>query len=132
VSFVLCALSLGLEHEQTEYKAQSTKLTCSFKVRMILLFSLLVTGPLVIAVFLYLHKHSSKSKSPMSSLATVHTTLSPDGSVLVNGELWLAKSIDDNLVPEKTKVIVVGLSDHLLLVSRQHRRKLEANRTTSI
>jgi len=99
---------------------------------MILLFSLLVTVPLGVAVFLYLHKHSSKSKSPMSSLATVHTTLSPDGSVLVNGELWLAKSIDDNLVPEKTKVIVVGLSDHLLLVSRQHRRKLEANRTTSI
>jgi len=86
---------------------------------MTLFFSLISLGALSLILFFYLHKHFSKSKSPMSSLATVHTTLSPTGSVFVNGELWLAKSVDGLMIPEKTKVIVVGLSDHLLLVSQR-------------
>jgi membrane-bound ClpP family serine protease len=49
-------------------------------------------------------------------LATVHKTLSPNGSVFVDGELWLAESLDGNLIREKRKVMVIGLRDHLLLV----------------
>jgi membrane-bound ClpP family serine protease len=49
-------------------------------------------------------------------LATVHTTLSPNGSVFVDGELWLAESLDGKLIREKQKVMVMGLRDHLLLV----------------
>jgi len=87
---------------------------------MTLFFSLISLSAISLILFFYLHKHCSKSKSPLSSTATVHTTLCPNGSVFVDGELWLARSSDDNLIPEKTKVTVVGLRDHLLLVSRSH------------
>ena len=84
---------------------------------MIVFFSLLSISGLGITL-LYLHKHASKSKSPISSLATVHTTLCPNGSVLVNGELWLAQSLDGRVIPERTEVTVVGLHNHLLLVNQ--------------
>ena len=83
---------------------------------MILLISLLWIGAVGLILFLFLHKHSSKSRSPVSSSATVHTTLRPNGSVFVDGELWLAESLDGNLIREKQKVMVIGLHDHLLLV----------------
>ncbi|HEY6244151.1 MAG TPA: NfeD family protein [Pyrinomonadaceae bacterium] len=83
---------------------------------MILFISLLSIGAVGLILFLFLHKHSSNSKSPVSSLATVHTALSPNGSVFVDGELWLAESLDGNLIREKRKVMVIGLRDHLLLV----------------
>jgi len=83
---------------------------------MALFISLLSIGAVGLILFLFLHKHSSKSKSPVSSLATVHTALSPNGSVFVDGELWLAESLDGNLIREKQKVMVIGLRDHRLLV----------------
>ena len=85
---------------------------------MILFPSLILLIALGMTVFLFLHKRSSKLQSPMSSLATVHTTLCPNGSVFVDGELWLARSLDGNTILQNTKVMVVGLRDHLLLVSR--------------
>ena len=83
---------------------------------MILFISLLSIGAVGLILFLFLHKHSLKSKSPVLSLATVHRALSPNGSVFVDGELWLAESLDGNLIREKQKVMVIGLRDHLLLV----------------
>jgi membrane-bound ClpP family serine protease len=85
---------------------------------MILFISLLSIGTFGLILFLFLHKHSSKLKSPVSSLATVHTTLSPNGSVFVNGELWLAQSLDSQVIPERAKVTVVGLHNHRLLVTK--------------
>jgi membrane-bound ClpP family serine protease len=87
---------------------------------MALFISLLSIGAAGPILFLFLHKHSSKLKSPVSSLATVHTTLNPNGSVFVDGELWLAKSLDSQVIPERTEVTVVGLHDHLLIVKRSH------------
>ena len=85
---------------------------------MILFISLLSIGAVGLILFLFLHKHSSKSKSPISSLATVHTALSPNGSVFVDGELWLAESLGGQAIPEKTEVTVVGLHNHRLLVTQ--------------
>jgi len=85
---------------------------------MALFISLLSIGAVGLVLFLFLHKHSSKLKSPVSSLATVHTTLSPNGSVFVDGELWLAQSLDGKVIPERTDVTVTGLHGHLLLVSQ--------------
>jgi len=85
---------------------------------MVLFISLLSIGAVGLTLFLFLHKHSSKLKSPLSSLATVHTALSPNGSVFVDGELWLAQSIDSQVIPERAKVTVVGLHNHLLLVTQ--------------
>jgi membrane-bound ClpP family serine protease len=85
---------------------------------MILFLSLLLFPVLGFVLFLHLHKRSSKSQSPISSLATVHTRLAPNGSVLVDGELWLARSIDGNTIPERAQVTVVGLRNHHLLVTQ--------------
>jgi membrane-bound ClpP family serine protease len=85
---------------------------------MILFISLLSIGAVVLILFLYLHKHSSKLESPVSSLATVHTRLSPNGSVFVDGELWLAQSLDSQVIPESSEVTVVGLHNHRLLVTQ--------------
>ena len=85
---------------------------------MILFISLLSIGAVGLILFLFLHKHSSKLKSPVSSLATVHTALSPNGSVFVDGELWLAESLDSQVIAEKTEVTVVGLHNHRLFVTQ--------------
>ena len=85
---------------------------------IILFISLLSIGAVGLILFLFLHKHSSKSKSPVSSLATVHTALSPNGSVFVDGELWLAESLDRQVIPESSEVTVVGLHNHRLLVTQ--------------
>ena len=85
---------------------------------MALFISLLSIGAVGLILFLFLHKHSSKLKSPVSSLATVHTALSPNGSVFVDGELWLAESLDSQVIAEKTEVTVVGLHNHRLLVTQ--------------
>jgi membrane-bound ClpP family serine protease len=87
---------------------------------MVLFVSLLLIGAFGLTLFLFLHKHSAKVKSPLASLGTVHTALTPNGSVFVDGELWMARSHDGNVISENDRVIVVGLLDHLLLVSRSH------------
>lgn len=83
-----------------------------------ILLSLLSLGTFGLVFFLYLHKRTSKSKSPLSSAGAVHTTLCPSGSVFVDGELWLAQSFDGSTILQKTQIIVVGIRNHLLLVSR--------------
>ena len=87
---------------------------------MIILFSILFLAALGVLLYLYLHKRSAKLQSPISSLATVHTPLTPNGSVLVRGELWLACSVDGNSIAERVEVTVVGLRDHQLLVAQNH------------
>ena len=46
----------------------------------------------------------------------VNTKLDPDGSILIDGELWLARSKHGAVVDSRKKVIVVGAQGHLLLV----------------
>jgi|GEM_PF-1468055 len=83
-----------------------------------ILFSLISLIAISLTLLLYLHKRSARPHSPISLPATVHTTLCPNGSVLVNGELWLAQSLDGKVIPERTEVTVTGLHDHLLLVTQ--------------
>jgi len=46
----------------------------------------------------------------------VNTKLDPDGSILIDGELWCARSKHGAVVDPTKKVIVVGAQGHLLLV----------------
>jgi membrane-bound serine protease (ClpP class) len=48
----------------------------------------------------------------------VSTELTPEGTVLIHGELWRARSADGINIASHTVVQVVGLSGHLLLVER--------------
>ena len=48
--------------------------------------------------------------------ARVETTLTPEGTVIVRGELWPARSTDGLVIASQHRVRIVGLDDHSLLV----------------
>jgi len=52
----------------------------------------------------------------LGSKAAVEEQLSPEGAVLVHGELWNACSLHGQLIPPQTSVTVVGLRGHILVV----------------
>jgi membrane-bound serine protease (ClpP class) len=52
----------------------------------------------------------------MGAIACVETTLKPEGSVLVHGELWCARSRTGATVRSGRAVRVIGASCHLLEV----------------
>lgn len=65
------------------------------------------------------HKKSATTEIKLiGSRAQVDSELSPEGTVLVDGELWRARSSDGTSIAPRTIVQVVGLSEHLLLVRR--------------
>ncbi len=65
------------------------------------------------------HKKSATGKlSLLGSLALVDPELSPEGAILIRGELWRARSTDGTWIAPRTTVQVVGLHGHLLLVKR--------------
>lgn len=63
------------------------------------------------------HKKITPSDLPLiSASALVDKPLTPNGTILVNGELWSAYSLHGNFITPGTRVTVVGLRNHLLLV----------------
>lgn len=65
------------------------------------------------------HKKSATSRIQLiGSRAQVDAELAPEGTVLVDGELWRARSADGTNIAPRTIVQVVGSSGHLLLVQR--------------
>ncbi len=78
------------------------------------LFSALVAG--VIAALYHHKKTSAADIKLLGEIARVDKRLDPDGTVLVSGELWPAKSIDNAIIPSQSQVQVVGFQDHIALV----------------
>ena len=65
------------------------------------------------------HKKSATGEIQLvRSRARVDTQLTPEGTVLIRGELWRARSLDSTNVAPHTRVHVVDLQGHLLLVER--------------
>jgi len=65
------------------------------------------------------HKKSATSELQLvGSSARVDVELAPEGTVIVHGELWRARSADGTNIAPHTMVQVVGLSGYLLLVQR--------------
>lgn len=80
------------------------------------LFALLALALLVVA--LWRHKRAA-SGGPVDLLGTmgfVETTLAPEGSVLIRGELWRARLCAGESLGSGRKVHVVGASERLLEV----------------
>jgi membrane-bound serine protease (ClpP class) len=72
---------------------------------------------LATVVLLSRHKKAATAKLDLiESMAVVETTLKPEGSVLVRGELWRARSLGGTTVERGGQVRVVGASGHLLEV----------------
>ena len=55
----------------------------------------------------------------IGSTGFIDTKLDPHGTVLIHGDLWRACSNDDSAIATRSKVSVVGMRDHLLLVRLQ-------------
>jgi membrane-bound serine protease (ClpP class) len=81
----------------------------------------LIFGALLIAavyaVLLSRHKKAGTGQLKlMNAPALVETALEPEGSVLVHGELWRARSRGGFRVERGARVLVVGTSGHMLEV----------------
>jgi len=67
--------------------------------------------------FLSRHKKTNSGRLQLKGLSAVaHTVLNPEGAVLVDGELWRARSVDGSVFGPSANLRVVGSVDHLLLV----------------
>ena len=71
------------------------------------------------SISLWKHKKSSvDSIQLLGARAYAQTDLDPEGSVLVAGELWRARSFDGTTIAADEAVEVVQIQGHLLLVKR--------------
>lgn len=89
-------------------------------------FATVLMGALLIAslavTVLVLSRRKKRAASGeldlIGSIATVERSLTPEGAVLVRGELWPARSGANVRVERGSRVCVTGASGHLLEVER--------------
>ena len=71
----------------------------------------------LLVVSLYLHKKAGAGDIKLvGELAQVDTELDPEGTVIVCGEMWRARSKDGAVISSHAQVRVVGFEGHLALV----------------
>jgi len=83
---------------------------------IILVACILVAAAVLAAV----SRHKKSGTGEVKLIGTtglVDTKLDPHGTVLIHGELWRACSNDGSSIVTQSKISVVGIRDHLLLVS---------------
>ena len=89
-------------------------------MKLILLVALLVAVALLatlMVIALYLHKKASGADIKLiGEVGAVETKLDPEGTVIVAGELWRARSQNGEHISTRARVRVVGFEDHLALV----------------
>jgi membrane-bound ClpP family serine protease len=91
-------------------------------MKLLLLVSILgFIGALSLALVVALWRYKKSrlgSGRLIGKTASVSTSLNPDGSVLVDGELWPARSTEGELITAGSRVRVVEVQDHGVLVER--------------
>jgi membrane-bound ClpP family serine protease len=71
----------------------------------------------IVVIALWRHKKAARGELKLiGEIATVETTLAPEGTVIVSGELWPARSCDGSLISAHARVRIVGLENVRLLV----------------
>jgi membrane-bound ClpP family serine protease len=89
-------------------------------MRLVLLIGILTTVAALatlIVIGLYLHKKAGAGDIKLiGEVAQVDTQLDPEGTVIVCGELWRARSKNGAVISSHARVRVVGFEDHLALV----------------
>jgi membrane-bound ClpP family serine protease len=72
---------------------------------------------LIIVIALYHHKKSVAGEVLLlGRCCEVNTSLTPEGTVLVQGELWRARSVDETSILAPTSVRIVGTKNYWLVV----------------
>jgi membrane-bound ClpP family serine protease len=83
---------------------------------VVAIFALFAALMVLLAALSRHQKSGSRAIKLIGEFATVETRLNPEGTVLVCGELWCAKSTDGDAILSGLRVRVVGFKDHLALV----------------
>jgi membrane-bound ClpP family serine protease len=78
--------------------------------------ALVMLVALIIAALSRHKKAASKDVRVLGQIARVDATLDPEGTVLLSGELWRAKSSNGATISSRARVRVVGFQDHFVLV----------------
>jgi membrane protein implicated in regulation of membrane protease activity len=90
------------------------------QLRLLILTILVTLSLLLLAVFVAAVSRHKKSGTEeikvLGRVGTCETMLDPEGAVIVSGELWQALSGDDQPIPARTRIRVIGFKDHLALV----------------
>ncbi len=89
-------------------------------MKLVLLIGVLATVAAfatLLVVALYFHKKGAAGDlNLIGELAEVQKQLDPEGTVMVGGELWRAKSKNGVPISTHARVRIVGFEDHLALV----------------
>lgn len=84
-------------------------------ITLILLVVLVAIGLMALSR----HKKSSTGRIQLlGAEAYVESQLNPEGAVLIQGELWRARSEDGTSIAAEERVEVVAVDGHLLIVRR--------------
>lgn len=74
---------------------------------------------LLAAMVIAISRHKKSATGEINLLgarALAHSELNPEGAVLIRGELWRARSMDGTSIAPHSRVQVVEVDGHLLLV----------------
>ena len=86
-------------------------------LHLIGILALVALAALGVVLALYQHKKGASGEVRLiGEMAEVEATLDPEGTVIVGGELWRAKSNDGSVIPARARVRVVGFEGHLVVV----------------
>jgi membrane-bound ClpP family serine protease len=85
----------------------------------IILVVCIVLAATMLAALSHHKKSGTADVELVGSTGLVDAKLDPNGTVLIHGELWRACSNDGNAIATRSKVMVVGMRDHFLLVRLQ-------------
>lgn len=71
----------------------------------------------LVVVALYHHKNAGVAGVKLvGELGQVDTNLNPEGTIIVYGELWRARSKDGTHIPTPARVRIIGFENHLAVV----------------
>jgi membrane-bound serine protease (ClpP class) len=85
----------------------------------IVLAAVFIVGLVLALIVVAMSRHKKSGMGDfdlLGSVALVQTNLAPEGSVMVRGELWRARSRTGALVEQGQEVRIVGASQYLLEV----------------
>jgi membrane-bound ClpP family serine protease len=86
-------------------------------VFVIPIIAIMVTLVAIVIAALSRHKKAgSRDLRLLGEIGRVDTTLDPEGTVLLSGELWRARSDNGATILYRSRVRVIGFQDHLVLV----------------
>jgi len=86
----------------------------------LLFYALLATALLLAAIVIVVSRHRKSAARQLrltGATGMVNTRLAPEGSVIVDGELWRARSSDGRALDPQCRVSVVDFDGPFLLVA---------------